>query len=513
MSRLAKKLVGLVSGSVGRGAATSGGVTTYTGTVTQVTPTYKVLMDGATEATTCTNEVKAVVGDRVTVEVRNHMAVVKGNITHPTTDDAVAQTAVQAAAEAQAVADAVNQHLWSDSNGVHVTQVEQEDWEDSGSQGYQSGPNILINSLGMLLRNGLNNLTSWTGGAVAFYDGLGNAAGNMVAQFGKTGAYQYVGGVLRSALTAAGLNVYDTDGTTSLAQFGTTVRVGSSSDTNVSIDSDSLIMTASDGNNALKVVIEPSLIDASDSSTGSRQMAYGFRVTNDKNQSYITMTPETALNGQDKLYFTNKLVLNANVASMLVQSAISASESVSASGGEALLSGSSSYLYLRDSSKNLWRLNKTNGIIQFNASGTWTSLYWNATTSRTANQVLAAPDGSDGAASFRALKKGDMPNTSWTYLTGDSSSTNYCRWRMVAGIVFVEYNYASGAGLSTTEKTVGTITSGYRPTKLVTNALYLGTGNNNIASIWVDTSGKVKVIAAASSSYGYGQVVYPLATS
>lgn len=42
--------------------------------------------------------------------------------------------------------------------------------------------------------------------------------------------------------------------------------------------------------------------------------------------------------------------------------------------------------------------------------------YYSATTSRTANTVLAAPNGSNGAASFRALMEADIPDLSGTYL-------------------------------------------------------------------------------------------------
>ena len=42
--------------------------------------------------------------------------------------------------------------------------------------------------------------------------------------------------------------------------------------------------------------------------------------------------------------------------------------------------------------------------------------YYSATTSRTANTVLAAPNGSNGAASFRALVEADIPDLSGTYL-------------------------------------------------------------------------------------------------
>lgn len=41
---------------------------------------------------------------------------------------ALAKTVADAA---QAVADAVNQHFFADTNGIHVTEVTQEDWDES----------------------------------------------------------------------------------------------------------------------------------------------------------------------------------------------------------------------------------------------------------------------------------------------------------------------------------------------------------------------------------------------
>lgn len=87
------------------------------------------------------------------------------------------------AAEAKSVAEAINQHFWVGDDGIHVTQVSQESWETS-----PSGPNVLINSLGQLLRVGLSNLVSYTQGATAFYDGLGNALTNVIARYGRDGA-------------------------------------------------------------------------------------------------------------------------------------------------------------------------------------------------------------------------------------------------------------------------------------------------------------------------------------
>lgn len=101
MANVAKKLATLV----GKGSKRP---TTYTGTVVSVGGRYRVLLDGATEPTLCLPEVKAITGDRVTVEIRNHVATVKGNITHPTANDeeALTQASIAADAATQAQTDA-----------------------------------------------------------------------------------------------------------------------------------------------------------------------------------------------------------------------------------------------------------------------------------------------------------------------------------------------------------------------------------------------------------------------
>lgn len=114
-------------------------------------------------------------GDTVTIHVQRGEAQV---IASEGWGDAM-QAAVD---EATAIAEATGQHFWSDTNGAHVTEVTQEQWQQS-----QTGHNILVNSLGILLRKALNYIAAWTGSALSFYDGDGNAASNVTASFGSAG--------------------------------------------------------------------------------------------------------------------------------------------------------------------------------------------------------------------------------------------------------------------------------------------------------------------------------------
>lgn len=90
------------------------------------------------------------------------------------------------AQEAKDVAEATGQNFWPDTDGVHVTQVTKDEWNDSTSPNYHSGANVLLNALGQLFRDGLNNILailSGTDPGVAIYDGQGNDADNILAEF------------------------------------------------------------------------------------------------------------------------------------------------------------------------------------------------------------------------------------------------------------------------------------------------------------------------------------------
>ena len=178
-----------------------------------------VTIVGETEATPVRRmSVQADVGDTVAVTIGNGYAVVDSNVSNPsasesnltivdTKAEAAQKTAAKAeegarqanvrainaineavaastiAQEAQDVANATNQHFWDDGNGAHVTEVTQDEWELA-----HEGHNILMNSLGILLRKALNNLVSITQSAIAFYDGSGNESTDIVATFGTNGS-------------------------------------------------------------------------------------------------------------------------------------------------------------------------------------------------------------------------------------------------------------------------------------------------------------------------------------
>ena len=117
------------------------------------------------------------------------------------------------AEQAEAVATATGQHFWPDTDGVHVTEVTQEGWSDSTSPDYHSGANVLLNALGQLFRDGLNNILAIVSGSdpgVAIYDGEGNAADNIMALFSK--ALIRIGGrLLGTGTSTASVQFFESD--------------------------------------------------------------------------------------------------------------------------------------------------------------------------------------------------------------------------------------------------------------------------------------------------------------
>lgn len=103
--------------------------------------------------------------------------------------------ALHAAESARATAN----HFFADSDGVHVSES-----ADDASTGH----NILVNSLGLIIRRALKHLVSITENAVAFFDGEGNGDYNQTAIFGKSSAR--IGRINEgyTRVTPSGMSVY-----------------------------------------------------------------------------------------------------------------------------------------------------------------------------------------------------------------------------------------------------------------------------------------------------------------
>lgn len=123
--------------------------------------------------------------------------------------------------EAYDIAQAINQYFWEDTNGVHITDETKDDWDAAVLNAFsdlssnKQYHNILINSLGMLLRSALNNLVALSRSGMTVYDGLGNNLQNVLTSFTSEGAAFREGGKTRAIVTTQGLKIYDDTGNVS----------------------------------------------------------------------------------------------------------------------------------------------------------------------------------------------------------------------------------------------------------------------------------------------------------
>ena len=177
------------------------------------------------------------------------------------------------AQEALDVANATGQHFWSDSDGIHVTEVTQEEWQTT-----PSGANVLINSAGQLFRSVLNNLLAILPSGIAIYDGLGNAASNIVASFTASAVEFFTSGV-------------------SVASFCSTLaRIGIESSYHVEVNNSGLKVT--DGTHVpldLSVVSDAGILDVDEVNVtdtvvarGSGQFEGGILAGTTSNSNYIS---------------------------------------------------------------------------------------------------------------------------------------------------------------------------------------------------------------------------------
>lgn len=99
------------------------------------------------------------------------------------------------------------------------------------------------------------------------------------------------------------------------------------------------------------------------------------------------------------------------------------------------------------------------------------------TIDRPANTVLAAPNGSNGIATFRKLVAADLPDSGWIDCALSSNFKNYntdanrrLRYRKVGSIVNIVGDVAPNITIAggTTQYTIAILPAGYRPRNLVT---------------------------------------------
>ena len=143
-----------------------------------------VHIPGGVDETPVKMTIAAKVGDTVQVRVSGGQAFMVGNVTAPPTDDTKAEHVEKAlkvvtkvvhgvqgvANEASKIASKTRQYFWFEETGgdtgAHISETPQEEWYDPDSPNYQSGPNLLANSNGVAVRNGLTDLATFSSGLI-----------------------------------------------------------------------------------------------------------------------------------------------------------------------------------------------------------------------------------------------------------------------------------------------------------------------------------------------------------
>lgn len=146
-----------------------------------------VHIPGGVDETPVALTVNAKVGDSVLVRVSGGNAWIVGNSSAPPTDDtkaveakgvadvaqvkaasaqetaesaeATAASAKTRASSALEIAEGTNEHFWHDNTGAHITQITQEEWQDT-----PAGGNTLITSAGVAIRDGMRSLAAFGAG-------------------------------------------------------------------------------------------------------------------------------------------------------------------------------------------------------------------------------------------------------------------------------------------------------------------------------------------------------------
>ena len=125
-----------------------------------------------------------------------------------------------------------NAHFWYDSTGAYVTDSTQDDYKSSATNKYATR----VTPTGILQSYSGNTLSSWTSSGISFYQGDSN--NTPTASFGSGGVNLYGGGSLGASITSSRMTVYS--GSTSVADFGSTVRIGASGSGHISVSSTKL---------------------------------------------------------------------------------------------------------------------------------------------------------------------------------------------------------------------------------------------------------------------------------
>lgn len=407
-------------------------------------------------------------GDSVLLTLQGNKALDAGSAGWGDRVNAAAAAAATLAQEAKDIADAIGQYAWNDTSGTHVST------EEGVAEGTR---NILLNSYGILLRAAANYLAALSQSGIAFYDGQGNDAANIVASFGVSGAQ--IGNIdetlghsadqYKMLLDSSGLHIVF-QGTQDVVAYDTPTEV-----TSLGVgflDLLGLHLESYNGGSSSNYSTIKSnnkeLYISSVSGYADRGIYIGdYDPTEAKHP--VTIYGNTGVNGN--LYLPNAKEIFGTPTGGTPQQVLG--------------------------------LNASDQVV-INYGGYANQ---NVPTNIEGNEILLL---SRGAINFRVGTAAavDYAPTDWAYLVG-SSSGNRVRYCKRGGAVFVEVWYESGAAVGTTAKTLGTLPAGFRPSLQVETCAF---GNvNNLAYLRVNPGGGIVAKSMSGTmSYFKGCISFPV---
>lgn len=438
-------------------------------------------------------------GDSVLLTLQGNKALDAGSPGWGDRVNAAAAAAATLAQEAKDIADAIGQYAWNDTSGTHVST------EEGVAEGTR---NILLNSYGILLRAAANYLAALSQSGIAFYDGQGNAAENILASFGVSGAQ--VGRLTEPHI------ILDND---SFNTFDDQNRLVSHIDSlgwwrykpvdeYPDGDTSKPVNPGYDPNN-------PSTLESFIGSWSIDLNAVSDSVTFGDTTPRYYFNDRAGTTGEWAPVVSRTVDISAKAPSG-AELALIANDSDSAASIE-IVSDGNIYVNGRMVFPNAKEIfgTPTNAVAQqiiglngndqlvINYGGYANS---NVPTYVEGNVVTLLSRGAVNVSS--AGVSSDYAPTAWAYLVG-SASGSHVRYCKRAGVVFVEVWYESGAAVGTTAKTLGTLPAGFRPSLQVETCAF---GNvNNLAYLRVNPGGGI-VAKSMSGTMNYfkGCISFPV---
>ena len=359
-------------------------------------------------------------------------------------------TLTQIAQDADAIATATDQHFWADSGGVHVSTDED---DPAGAQ------NIVMNSAGVLLREGSDYLAAFTPSAVAFYDGNGNSASNITASFGSTGATIGSVDAAHMVQTPTAASWYSPDGSTEIASLG----YDNESNPRLWLRSvrQRIVGMASTAGSWLNEIL--SIVSSSDTGSGTVKIeARGL----DKNDPNTTLNANFLVTSESNTYIGNGLTVNPEEVNIQNRD-LYASGKATIAGYLAALGGA-----------------KVSGGLEV----------YGTVTMHTALPITSGGSGQSGTSTDTAAA-GII--TAGTYITVTGAS--YSVWGKVAQLLVT---FTRSSAISANQNfTVGTVASGKRP-------VHTAGGSSNSFTGWLTDTGTLTVRNVTGAQIAANTTVY-----